>query len=206
MNPFKSIVKRDLILLGKRNTEGPACFLLYGMMVLFCQFSEAKLNPSILFFFLFVILTQGISDLLKDEYHYGFLEMIYGTAQTLLPVLLSKGILWFLFFGLPLSLVTVFMTSCVSLSFVCLVLAIFFSITFVGLMVGALLLGATNLRGGLLILALPFYIPLYLALLFVAEREGTMPLPLLSLGILLFYVPLTLMIANKALKEAIHNK
>jgi len=202
----QSILKRDITLLVFRNLEGLCCILLYGMMIFFSSFSQTKISPSLSFFFLFLILTQGISEALKDDYHYGFLDMVWARQKTLLPVLLSKGLLWFIVFGIPLAFLTSFLHSFLFCSVFILVLSILLSLIFTSLMINALLLGAETLKGGVLIITFPFYIPLYLGLLCVLEQKASFSISLLSIGILLFYLPLTLMIASKALKEAVNNK
>jgi hypothetical protein len=204
---FKRLLFREFVLVAKRGTDGISCILLYGMMLLFSSFSMTPLSPSISFFFLLLVLTQGVGDALREDYRHGFLDMIYSMQKSFLSVLISKAFLWFMLFGIPLGILGVLAHSFALCSMIIFLLpTILLSTITTSLMVGSLLLGAASMKGGLLIIAFPFYIPLYLALLCVIEQRGEISLPLLSLGILLFYVPLTLMIANKALKEAIHNK
>lgn len=200
------LINRDVSLLITRNVEGFSCLLLYGMMLLFCSFSQIKIPPALSFFFLFLVVTQGMGDVLKDDYRYGFLEMIWVQEKTFLPTLLSKGLLWGAVFGIPLMSLAMVSHSLLDYSLFVLWGSILLSLIFTSLMINALLLGAETLKGGILVITFPFYIPLYLTLLCVIEQKAILSISLLSIGIFLFYLPLTLTIANKALKEAICNK
>lgn len=183
---------------------------LFGLVLLFIGTTakgDFPLNAIILFSFL--VLTQNVHGALKDDYQRGVLDMMPQHTSFLAFFLISKALILWISIGIPLAFVTMGAGYAVgtlqgSSLFILFPIAVL-GIIFIGLTISCLLIGAHRLKGGLLFLAGPFYLPLFLCILKGIENPFTLSSAgVLSAGILLFYIPLCVMGGYKALRMARH--
>jgi hypothetical protein len=209
-----ALLKRDVLLFALRGTEGFTIVLLYLMGIFLLNFhddgSQNMLVHSL--FLMFFILSQSLGNVLRDEYRYGFLDMIQGGGSNFSPFLWSKILVWWGIAGGSLSLLSAGFSSHQGHPFLynfSVFMLLSFVIVLVTLMACCLMLGARSFKGGVFILAMPMYVPPFLFTLWALDSNCTACLGhvlLGSVGMILFYTPLCLALSNKALKEALEYK
>ena len=211
---MRALLKRDILLLTVRGTEGFTIILLYLMGVFLLHFHDYGPQNRVthLLFLLFFILSQSLGTILRDDYRYGFLDMIQVNQDGFLPFLWSKILVWWGFAGGSLSLLSAgFLLSQgthIFYSFLVLMLSSFV-IILVTIMISCLVLGSRSFKGGIFILSMPIYVPLFLFTLWALDPSGpacSKQIFLGGLGVILFYTPLCLTLSNKALREALDYK
>jgi hypothetical protein len=211
---MRALLKRDILLFALRGTEGFTIILLYLMGVFLLNFHGYGLQSTLVhaLFLMFFILSQSLGNVLRDEYRYGFLDMIQVRDSNFLPFLWSKILVWWGFAGGALSLLSVgFLWGHgypVFHGFL-IFMSLSLMIILVTIMIGCLTLGARSFKGGIFILAMPIYVPPFLFALWALDSNCTACIGHIFLGgvgMILFYVPLCLALSNKALKEALEYK
>lgn len=208
---FWALIKRDFLLNVVRGTSGLWSLVLYAMALVLFSFA-GDLNPSHVVFLLLLLMGQNFSDGLVEDYRYGFFDMIVAQKRGFHTFLWSKLLVSWVCIGGAFSLMTAFvlgMQGFYDLKVLGVLLLLTFMVCLIALMLSSLMLGARSFKGGLFIFAMPIYVPLYLFALWAVqslEDLSLKTLALLTMALLLFYGPLCLGIAGKALREAVKNK
>ena len=207
-------LKRDIRLLVVRGSLFMHLFLLFFMALFFLGLYVKDLPllmPQVVFLSFF-ILSQGLVGVFFEDRRYGFLDMVALIQGGLFQFLLSKVLVIAILVGGILTLLcTLFfmMQGMVALLVMPLFFSFFLAATLISLMLSSFVEGSRAFKGGLFILAMPFYVPLFLIGSWMMEQGLTISFQqtmTLTIGILLFYGPLCFGGAIVALRGAVQGR
>jgi hypothetical protein len=207
---LKALMIRDVRLFVLRGSEGFLSLFLYGLVLLFLGATGRGALPwNAMILFSFVMLTQNVYAALRDDSQGGVLDMMPQHHSFLPLFLVSKALVLWISIGIPLTVLMMVAGHARGTTqepgLFLLLSAAHLAIIFISLMTSCFLLGARSLKGGLLLLTGPFYLPLFLCILGAMENSPSWPSAfVLSLGMILFYSPLCLLGGTKALRMVRH--